>query len=98
MTSEEAISTIEVAIGEVEWNYPLDYAIAFETAIKALKKQMSKKTIPYSVEYEKNFWGETKTVYKCSCCNKDVSRIHNYCPNCGQKTLMGGQINDRRRN
>lgn len=37
MTPEEAIKTIQVAIAEVEWNYPLDYAIAFETAIKALE-------------------------------------------------------------
>lgn len=39
MTYEEAIKTIEVAIADVEWNYPLEYVIAFEMAIKALKKQ-----------------------------------------------------------
>lgn len=39
MTNEEAIKTIEVAIAEVEWNYPMNYAVAFEMAIKALKKQ-----------------------------------------------------------
>ena len=39
MTPEKAIKTIQVAIAEVEWNYPLDYAIAFETAIKALKSR-----------------------------------------------------------
>ena len=37
MTPEEAIKTIRVAIAEVEWDYPLDYAIAFETAIEALE-------------------------------------------------------------
>lgn len=37
MTTHEAIETIKVAIAEVEWNYPLDYAIAFETAIEALE-------------------------------------------------------------
>lgn len=37
MTTQEAIKIIEVAIAEVEWNYPLDYAIAFEKAIEALK-------------------------------------------------------------
>ena len=49
MTTQEAIKIIEVAIAEVEWNYPLDYAIAFEKAIEALnivkalkdKKQVS---------------------------------------------------------
>lgn len=38
MTREEAIQTIEVAIAEVEWNYPMDYAVAFERAIEALRE------------------------------------------------------------
>ena len=37
MTPEEAIKTIQVAISEVEWNYPMDYSVAFETAIEALE-------------------------------------------------------------
>jgi hypothetical protein len=37
MTTEEAIETIKTAIAEVEWNYPMDYAVAFEMAIEALK-------------------------------------------------------------
>ena len=37
MTAQEAIKIIEVAIAEVEWDYPMDYAIAFEKAIEALK-------------------------------------------------------------
>ena len=37
MTAQEAIKIIKVAIAEVEWNYPLDYATAFEKAIEALK-------------------------------------------------------------
>ena len=36
MTPEEAIETIKIAIAEVEWEYPMDYAAAFETAIDAL--------------------------------------------------------------
>ena len=38
MTRQEAINTIEVAIAEIEWCYPMDYAVAFEKAIDALKK------------------------------------------------------------
>lgn len=38
MTPQEAIKTLEVAKAEVEWDYPLDYAIAIDTAIEALKK------------------------------------------------------------
>ena len=43
MTAIEAIDIIKTAIAEVEWNYPLDYAIAFETAVEALKKQIPQK-------------------------------------------------------
>jgi len=37
MTNEEAIKIIELAIAEVEWNYPVDYAAAFNKAIEALR-------------------------------------------------------------
>ena len=37
MTNKEAIEIIKTAIAEVEWNYPMDYAVAFEKAIEALK-------------------------------------------------------------
>ena len=37
MTIEEAIKTIELAIAEVEWVYPIDYAAAFDVAISALR-------------------------------------------------------------
>lgn len=40
MMPQEAIKTIKVAISEVEWDYPMDYTVAFEEAIKALEKQM----------------------------------------------------------
>ena len=39
MTSREAIDTIRTAIGQVEWEYPMDYAAAFDMAIQALEKQ-----------------------------------------------------------
>ena len=74
MTAEEAIKTIQVAIAEVEWEYPLDYSIAFETAIKALEKQIPKKV--------------TKSA--CPSCNRiflfrhSEKRKGDYCDNCGQ--------------
>lgn len=43
MTYEEAIETIKIAIAEVEWNYPMDYTVAFEKAVEALKKQKTTK-------------------------------------------------------
>lgn len=39
MTREEAIETIKAAIAEVEWEYPMNYAAAFEVAIKALEQE-----------------------------------------------------------
>ena len=38
MTNKEAIETINIAMAEVEWDYPMDYAVAFEMAIDALQK------------------------------------------------------------
>lgn len=40
MKPQEAIETIKIALAEVEWEYPMDYPVAFEEAIKALEKQM----------------------------------------------------------
>ena len=74
MTVEEAIKTIQIAIAEVEWNYPLDYSIAFKTAIKSLDKQIPKKV--------------TKSA--CPSCNRiflfrhSEKRKGDYCDNCGQ--------------
>lgn len=74
MTAEEAIKTIQVALAEVEWEYPLDYSVAFETAIEALEKQIPKKV--------------TKSA--CPSCNRiflfrhSEKRKGDYCDNCGQ--------------
>ena len=45
MTKEQAIETIKTAIAEVEWEYPMDYAAAFDMAIKALEVSGSTDTI-----------------------------------------------------
>jgi septation ring formation regulator EzrA len=45
MTPNEAIETIKIAQAEVEWEYPIDYAAAFDEAVKALEKQIPFKTI-----------------------------------------------------
>jgi hypothetical protein len=41
MTNKEAIDIIKNAIAEVEWEYPMDYAAAFEMAVEALAKDDS---------------------------------------------------------
>ena len=79
MTNAEAKETIKTAIAEVEWNYPMDYTIAFETAIEALEKQIPKKPI-YTNE---------GTVTRCPICK--ATHFHclpsievDYCSRCGQ--------------
>lgn len=80
MTPEEAISIIKCAIGEVEWNYPLDYAEAFEVAIEALEKQVPKKPL----KNPKEFYG--RNLYSCPVCNYGYFLGGNkFCFRCGQK-------------
>lgn len=40
MKPQEAIEIMKIAISEVEWDYPMDYTVAFEEAIKALEQQI----------------------------------------------------------
>ena len=89
MTNEEAIKTIKIAIAEVEWNYPMDYAIAFEMAISALEKQIPKKPIGM---YDENIYqiGDDDYIYEtarfgsCPSCNQEVQDGMLFCSFCGQ--------------
>lgn len=38
MTTEEIIKTLKIASAEVEWNYPLDYALAIDEAIEIIEQ------------------------------------------------------------
>lgn len=88
MTTKEAIQTIEAAKAEVEWNYPLDYAAAFEAAIKALEKQISKE--PKQDE-------EYPLGRICPGCYRYLSNVqfvpsgYHYCENCGQRLEWGDE-------
>ena len=87
MKPQEAIGIMKIAISEVEWEYPMDYAAAFETAIEALEKQVPKKPIEYEDKY-----------YGCPTCGNvtmmkweqypdiPMSKIYGlpYCLGCGQ--------------
>jgi hypothetical protein len=42
MTNKEAIEIIKIAKAEIEWNYPLNYNIAFDKAIESLEKESEK--------------------------------------------------------
>ena len=85
MNAQEVIDIMKIAIAEVEWNYPLDYAIAFEEAIEALEKQIPKKPV-----------GDLNSVphYRCVACGNGVKTYENsivypYCHHCGQKLDWG---------
>ncbi len=86
MTNEEAINTIKTAIAEVEWYYPMDYAIAFEIAISALEKQIPKKPIDICTPVVT--WG------RCPICKGELNKLGGrpnrvfksdaFCHDCGQ--------------
>lgn len=97
MTSEETITALELAISEVEWNYPLDISIALETAIEALKKQIARKPIKETLKTT-----DLQDFYCPSCKKRIISkldgechsgRLQKYCDNCGQ-ALWWGETND----
>ena len=88
MTPKEAITTLELAISEVEWNYPLDISVALETAIEALKKQIPKKPILDTIFPSGIEW------YLCPTCNhNNIEKSDSYCHVCGQ-ALDWGDEND----
>ena len=86
MKPQEAIRIMKIALAEVEWEYPMDYAVAFEEAIKALEKQ-----IPETPDYEGDGYADGFLVYDtwiCPSCGRyyelDCSDDYIYCPQCGQ--------------
>lgn len=100
MTPKEAIKTLEIAKAEVEWNYPLDYAIAIDTAIEALEKQVAKKLKIYTdTRNYMDMYGNVTDIYEvdiyeCPNCGAYITErfkddtcelVPNYCNNCGQK-------------
>ena len=79
MTPKEAIKILEAARAKVEWNYPLDYAIAIATAIEALEKQIPKKPISLGEDIDRD-------VGQCPNCKEiiDTYEDYKYCSDCGQ--------------
>lgn len=78
MTNKEAIEIIKVSISEVEWNYPLDYAIAFEKAIEILDKAEPKEPV-----YEKE--DKEENVPLCPACNHILDIFDEHCFKCDQR-------------
>ena len=80
MAPQEAIMIIKIAISEVKWNFSMNYAVAFETAIEALEKQIPKSPLDITMEYNGDYG-------KCPCCGTPVSDFYEkrMCRNCGQR-------------
>lgn len=58
MTNQEAIEAIKLARSQVEWDYPMDYAAAFDKAIEALEQEptlLSSELEKNSKKLEKDF-------------------------------------------
>lgn len=79
MTIQEAIEALEVAKAEVEWNYPMNYTVALDIAIKAMNKQIAKKPL-----HTTSFFDEDYDY--CPCCKKIIRDFENLriCSYCGQ--------------
>lgn len=100
MTPEEAIKTIKAAQSEVEWEYPMDYAAAFDVAIKALGKQIPQKLKTEMLQTIIQGYLYEDKCYMCPLCgifrgNADYQpeKIikYQFCPNCGQALDWSGK-------
>ena len=90
MKPQEAIGIMKIAIAEVEWEYPMDYAAAFETAIEALEKQEPKRTTYIHLNTRYTHWGRVRHD-QFRCCNCGLTKEfvdghasqYKFCPQCG---------------
>ena len=85
MTNKEAIETINIAMAEVEWDYPMDYTVAFEMAIDAIEKHIPKKPIKTKIATlnkspEAISW---EAIHCCPRCKSNLAPQYKYCPQCG---------------
>ena len=84
MTLGEVIKTLEIAKAEVEWDYPMDYAVAIDEAIKAVDKQIPKKPVSkYKYRDGENVCPSCETENRC----RTVMFWEKFCPDCGQRIL-----------
>ena len=82
MNLKEVIKTLELAKAEVEWDYPMDYAVAIDEAIKAIDKQIPKKPEP-----KKDASGEYYVCPVCGVYQETSEGNPPYCINCGKRLL-----------
>ena len=80
MTNREAIEIIKLAQAQVEWEYPMDYAAAFDMAISALQMQEAKhstesssthKALDNNLPYAQQDWEEMLVI--CDNCGHAIT-------------------------
>ena len=84
MTIDEARETIRIAAAQVEWDYPMNYAAAFDIADEALEKVklMEEGVEPVEEKEDDGAFG----LFKCGACGKYfLFREQKYCLHCGMK-------------
>lgn len=81
MTTKEIIDMLQVAQGYMEWEHPMDFAVAADEAIKIIKKDIPKLPI-----YDVN-----RKMCMCPLCGQQVND-ENYCPVCGQRLEWKNEI------
>ena len=80
MNLKEVIKTLELAKAEVEWDSPMDYAVAIDEAIKAIDKQIPKKP---KLHRKFEVLGIIHEIYLCPSCGAMLDN-EDYCMSCGQ--------------
>lgn len=87
MTNKEAIEILHIAQSVVEWEYPMNCAVAFDMAIAALELQEQKKPYTHIVPYP---YKPDETIVQCPNCKRrlrtrrTMAKGDRHCPDCGQ--------------
>lgn len=77
MTNQEAIDCIKMAMAQIEWEYSMEYEVAFEKAIEALEKRITYKG--EDIQTTDDEW----VGVRCKCGN-GVPYLMRFCGKCGQ--------------
>lgn len=86
---KEIINTLKIAKSEIEWNYPLNYQIIFDKAIKIIEKRLPKTILKSD---------DDRRDYFCPACRmmigergewngKEIQAIPPFCKFCGQRVV-----------
>lgn len=101
MTNKETAEIIKTAIAEVEWEYPMEYAAAFDRAIEVLEQEPK---TGHWIEIAK--YSDGKHKIECSECGNhifdrghansyNVKEKYKYCPRCGAKMVEPQESGDK---